>query len=128
MIPETQAVDIRRWCGHIVPIPSMSEFPDATSFLVLVKFSWKFRRSWSFPAATKSPRTLVHLCIFLPHLRTRRCILIRFSLSLSLYKFPCTLPILLTGCPECPRTFRCNWTLQSRRTCRSMRDQVQRRL
>ena len=43
------------------------------------------------------------------------------------HKFPCTLPIMLTGCPECPWTFRCNWTLHSRRTCRSRRDQVQRR-
>ena len=71
----------------------------------------------------ESPRTLVHLWLFLPHLRTRRCVLVGFSR----HKFPCTLPILLTRCFECPQTFRCSWTLHSRRTCRSMRDQVRRR-
>ena len=64
----------------------------------------------------ESPRTRVHLCIFLPHLRTQRCVLMRFSR----HKFHCTLPIMLTGCPEFQRTFRCNWTLHSRRTCHSI--------
>ena len=65
----------------------------------------------------ESPRTRAHLCIFLPHLRTQRCVLIRFSRR----KFPCTLPIMLTGCPECPGTFRCNWTLHSRITVAASR-------
>ena len=96
----------------------------ATSFLVLL---WHFHVNSEVPGSFlcryESPRTLVHFCIFLPHLRTRRCVLMVFSR----YKSPCTLPIRLTRCPEYPRTLRCNWTLHSRRTCRSTRDQIQRR-
>ena len=68
-------------------------------------------------------RTRVHFCIFLSHLRTQRYGLIR----LSCHKFLCTLSIMLTGRLECPRTFRYNWTLHSRKLCGSRRDQVQRR-
>ena len=66
----------------------------------------------------ESPRTLVQNFIFLPHLRTQRCVLIGFSR----YRSPCVLPIKLTGCPEYLRTFRRNWTRHSRRTYRSLRD------
>ena len=50
----------------------------------------------------ESLHTLVHLCIFLANLKTRRCVLIVFSR----YRSPCTFPIRLTGCLEYSRTFR----------------------
>ena len=121
---EPQALDVWRLCGHIVPIPSMSEFPNATIFLVLFRFSWKSRSSWSFSAATS---LLVLLSISASFCHTWELDAASWLGSL-VTGCPFTLPILLTGCPECPRTFLCNWTLHSRRTCRSMRDQVQRRL
>ena len=76
-----------------------SEFPEATNFLVLIESSRRFRCSWSSSVAT----SLLALsnCIFLPRLRTRRCVLIEFSCSMS----PCTLPIILTRCLEHPRLF-----------------------
>ena len=106
--------------ANCLSLPSVSEFPEATSLLVLF---WIFMEIQMFLVSfcrDESPRTSTQNCIFLPHLRTRRCVSIRFSR----HRIPCTLPILLTGCPECPRTFRCNGTLHSRRTCRSMRDQA----
>ena len=54
----------------------------------------------------ESPRTLGP-SLLLPHLRTRRCV---FLIWFSRYKFPCTFPTMLTGCPECPWIVRCNWT------------------
>ena len=89
-----------RLCCHIVPIRSMSEFPDASSFFVLFRFPWN-----------EFPRTRVHFCNFLPHWRTRRCV---FLIWFSRYRFPCALLNMLTGCPECVRTWRCSWTLHSR--------------
>ena len=67
--------DFRRSCGQNLPVPSMSEFPDATSFLVLFGFSWIFRSCWFFSGGT------------------RRCVLIVFSR----YRSPCALPIRMTG-------------------------------
>ena len=99
-------------------VSGRNDFPHTLQvYMEIQKFLVLFCRN-------ESPRTLVHFCIFLPHLRTRRCV---FLIWFSRYKFACTLPILLTKCSECPWTFRCNWTLHSRRICRGMRDQVQRR-
>ena len=37
--------------AQILPVPSLSVFPEASSFLLLFRFSWKFRSSWFVPAA-----------------------------------------------------------------------------
>ena len=104
--------EVWRSCNTNLPVPSRSEFPEATSFIAVFKLSWKFRSSWFFSAAA-SPSTLIQRCIFVPHVRTRFCVLIVFSRC----KSPCTLPIRMTACLEYLRTFRRNRTLHSRRTC-----------
>ena len=74
------------------------------------------------PRVSSYSRPTLHL---LPRLTARRCVLL---IVFSRYKSPCPLPIKMTRCPEYPQTFRRNWTLHSRRTFRSMRDKVQRRV
>ena len=76
--------------------------------------------SWS----DEFPRTYIQNCIFLPSLRTRRCV----SIVLICFKFPCTWPIFSTGCFQYPRAFRRNRILHSRRTCRDSEGQVHRLL
>ena len=92
---------------QIYGLSPMPEFPEATSFLVLVESSRKFRCSWSSSVATSF---LVPNCIFLPSLKTRPSVLIVFSCV----RFPCTWPICSTRCFEYPRAFRRNWILQSK--------------
>ena len=114
-----------RLCGQILPVPSLSEFPEATSFLILFSFSWKFMEFLVLLCRYASPRTLVQ---FLHLFATLESSTLHLDWSGSLAaSLSCTPPTRLTSCPEYPRTFRRNWTLLSQRTCRSMRNQVQRR-
>ena len=66
----------------------------------------------------------VQKCIFLPSLRTRRCVSIEFSC----FWFPCSWPIFSTRCLEYHRAFRRNRILHSRGTCRDSEDQIHRPL
>ena len=95
------------------------------------------RTRWTFMKIQKilvcfccreSPRTLVPFCIFLPHLRTRRCVIL---IWVSRYGFRRTLlknQTFLTRCSVFHRMAGCIWTQHSRRTCFSLRNSVWRRL
>ena len=74
----------------------------------------KFRCSWSSSVATSLLVLFIQPCIFLPSLRTRRCV----SIVLFCFRSPCTSQIFSTRCLEHPRAFRRNRILHSHRTCR----------
>ena len=80
---DTQSVDIWRLCGPILSLPLVPEFPEATSLLVLFESSGKFRCSWSSSVATSL--LVLSNCIFLPRLRTRRCVDWILLLAVALY-------------------------------------------
>ena len=95
----TLFVDTWRLCGQILSLPSVSEFSwsDECTY-------WIFREIQVFTVFScrdEFPRTYIQNCIFLPSLRTRRCVSIEFSCV----RFPCTWPIFSTGCFEYPRIF-----------------------
>ena len=115
-------------CGYMEIVwPTLSflsvsefpEFPGATSFLVLTESSRKFRCSWSSSVATRFLVPYVQNCIFLPSLRSRRCVLI----VLFFVRFPwyLTNPFdrVLLGISGLFEAIR---TLHNRRTCRDKSD------
>ena len=78
--------------------------------------------------SSEFPHTFVRFCISLPHLRTRRGVILIWTSS---GKFPCTFFYeirTLSVCSENLRATCCTQTRRCRRACRSLRDQVQRRL
>ena len=107
-------------------------FPQTWSLLKLVRcstFLKIMKRILVRSCSSDFPRTFVHLCTCEPHLRTWRCVILIWTSS---GRFPCTLcyeiRTLLTGCSEYLRATWCTRTRSCRKACRSMRDQVQRRL
>ena len=78
-----------------------------------------------FLCSGRSLRTGVRLCIWLPHLRTGRCVILIWIFSC---KSLSTFYKIQTGCFEYPRDVRCTQTLRCWRAYRSLRNQVQRRL
>ena len=86
------------YCANTVDVlvSRRYEFPRTLQvFVDIQKFLVLFCRN-------ESPRTLVHLCIFLSHFRTRRYV---SPIWFSRCGFPCTPPILLTGALSVPRLF-----------------------
>ena len=71
------------------------------------KFPYTYRIFWEiqvflvFFCRDRFSCTRVQKCIYLPSLRTRRCVVI----AISCVRFPCSLPIKMTGCPEYPSDF-----------------------
>ena len=107
-----------RLCGHAVLLPWMdSEFSalSAASLLVLSELSRKFRRSWFVLVATS---LLVLLSISASFCHTWELDAASWLCSLT----P-SFPVLF----QPGWLFDAKWTLHSQRTCRNMRDQVQRR-
>ena len=91
------------------------EFPRALHvFMEIQKFLVRC-------CCNESPRTLVPFCIFLSHLRTRRCVIL---IWVSRYGFPRVLLKNHTFLTKCSESVGCIWTQHSRRTCFRLRNQV----
>ena len=80
--------------------------------------------TWTF--SRRSLRACVRLCIWLPHLRTRRCVILIWIFSCRSHRTCCKTQAL-TRCFEYPKAVRCTRTLRCWRACYSLRNQVQRR-
>ena len=112
----TQSVDIWRLCGRLC-LWCLSEFPEATSLLVLFGSSVKFTCSWSSSLATSllvlSSRTASFCHAW--ELDAGSWVNSFFFLDMSICAAP-SLPVLvqlfLTGCLEYPQTFRRSRNLQ----------------
>ena len=69
------ARDLWRLCGQILTVPSLSEFPEATSFFVLFRFSWEIQEFLFLLCRYESPRNShpkLHLVPILENSTLRR--------------------------------------------------------
>ena len=122
----TKATDIWKLCGHTVVTvdgfwifamnttssPCHSNCDIHSEDLGSNMMLWVFMCSCLF-------------CIFLPLLRTWRCVILIWVLRNGFHRVASRSQTFLTLCSEAPRTVGCIWTRHSRRTCFSLRNQVQ---
>ena len=106
----TQSVDFWRWCGQISFLPWVSQLPEATSLLLLLESSGKFKFSPGLLLSRRVTSYLTPELHFFPILEpsTLRLDWVRF------FKFPCTWPVSSPECLQYHWPFRRKQILQSK--------------